>query len=141
MKFLLLVALLTGATAHSISRRALTQFNNVIKCIIPGNGLLAEYHDYASYCGFGSSDTTEDDLDPCCETLHNCYGQVMKMESCKSLIDNPYTSAYSFSCSKNKVTCSDKNNPCENFICNCDREAAICFFQNPYYIEYKTVDY
>lgn len=30
----------------------------------------------------------------------------MKMESCKFLLDNPYTKLYDFSCSDKQITCS-----------------------------------
>ncbi|XP_028710619.1 phospholipase A2-like [Peromyscus leucopus] len=140
MKLLLLVALLTaGATAHSISRRSLWQLDNMIKCTIPASHPLLEYNNYGCYCGFGGSGTPVDELDRCCQTHDNCYGQVKKMESCKFLIENPYTTSYSYSCSGNEVTCSDKNDPCEAFICNCDREAAICFSQAPYNKENKGI--
>ncbi|XP_059105601.1 phospholipase A2-like isoform X2 [Peromyscus eremicus] len=131
MKLLLLVNLVTGATTHIISHPAVSNFNDVITCTIPGSVTLVGYEDYGYYCGFRHSDTPVDELDRCCQTHDNCYGQAMKMESCKFLIDNPYSSSYSYSCSGNEVTCSDKNNPCEAFICNCDREAAICLSQSP----------
>ncbi|XP_059105728.1 phospholipase A2-like [Peromyscus eremicus] len=137
----MLCILVAGATAQSISPQALTQFNNVIKCTIPGSDLLVEFDHSGSFCGFGDSDTSVNLLDMCCQTHDNCYGQAMKMESCKFLIDNPYSSSYSYTCSKNVVTCSDKNNPCEDFICNCDREAAICFLLALYNIEYKGVHF
>ncbi|XP_059105727.1 phospholipase A2-like [Peromyscus eremicus] len=140
MKLLLLVTLLTASTtAHSISRRSLLQFYDMIKCTIPESHPLAQFNDYGCYCGYGGSGTPVDELDRCCQTHDNCYGQAMKMESCKFLIDNPYSSCYSYSCSGNEVTCSDKNDPCEAFICNCDREAAICFSQAPYIKEDKGI--
>ncbi|XP_036027561.1 phospholipase A2, minor isoenzyme-like [Onychomys torridus] len=127
--------------ADSISCRGLRQFNNVIKCIIPGTVYMEGYDDYGCYCDFGGSDTLVDELDMCCQTRDNCYGQVEKMENCKPLIDNPYTSCYSYSCSGNEVTCRDKNNPCEAFIFNCDREAAICFSKAPYNKEVLDLSY
>ncbi|XP_052610892.1 phospholipase A2-like [Peromyscus californicus insignis] len=140
MKLLLLITLLTaGATAHSINPRSLLQFYDVIKCTIPESHPLEEFNDYGCYCGYGGSGAPVDELDRCCQTHDNCYGQAMKMESCKSFIDNPYSSSYSYSCSGNEITCSDKNDPCEDFICNCDREAAICFSQAPYNKENKGI--
>uniref|UniRef100_A0ABK0L2I9 Phospholipase A2 n=1 Tax=Rattus norvegicus TaxID=10116 RepID=A0ABK0L2I9_RAT len=76
----------------------------------------------------------------CCQTHDHCYNQAKKLESCKFLIDNPYTNTYSYKCSGNVITCSDKNNDCESFICNCDRQAAICFSKVPYNKEYKDLD-
>ncbi|XP_028621347.1 phospholipase A2 isoform X3 [Grammomys surdaster] len=76
----------------------------------------------------------------CCQTHDHCYTQAKKLKSCKFLIDNPYTNTYSFKCSGNEITCSDKNNDCEAFICNCDRQAAICFSKAPYNKENKDLD-
>ncbi|XP_059105384.1 phospholipase A2-like isoform X2 [Peromyscus eremicus] len=134
MKLLLLVALLTGATAHSISHWASRQFQNMIQCLPPITGIdpLFNYNNYGRFCGSGGSGPPVDELDRCCQTRDNCHTQVKKLESCKFLKNDPYTSSYSYSCSGNEVTCSDKNNPCEAFICNCDREAAICFSKAPY---------
>ncbi|CAO2629235.1 Phospholipase A2 [Lemmus lemmus] len=78
-------------------------------------------------------------LPRCCQTHDNCYTQAKHLKECKVLIDNPYTNSYSFSCSGNEVTCSAKNNACEAFICNCDREAALCFSKAPYNKENKGI--
>ncbi|XP_042525566.1 phospholipase A2 [Dipodomys spectabilis] len=141
MKFLVLAALLTvGATAHSIIPRAVWQFRNMIKCTIPGSDPYKEYNNYGCFCGLGGSGTPVDDLDRCCQRHDHCYTQAKKMSSCKFLVDNPYTNTYSYTCSGSQITCSSKNNECEAFICNCDREAAICFSQVPYNKEHKDLD-
>nr|XP_042124481.1 phospholipase A2-like [Peromyscus maniculatus bairdii] len=137
MKFLLLVTLLTGATAPSISPRAVWQFRNAFKCTFTRTDAFTDYNDYGCYCGLFSWNNLVEDIDRCCRTRDNCLAQVYSLENCGSLIRNPYISPYAFSYSGNEITCSDKNNHCEAFICNCDRQAAICFSMTPYIKYYK----
>nr|4BP2_A Chain A, PHOSPHOLIPASE A2 [Bos taurus] len=123
-----------------LNSRALWQFNGMIKCKIPSSEPLLDFNNYGCYCGLGGSGTPVDDLDRCCQTHDNCYKQAKKLDSCKVLVDNPYTNNYSYSCSNNEITCSSENNACEAFICNCDRNAAICFSKVPYNKEHKNLD-
>ncbi|XP_065759800.1 phospholipase A2 [Muntiacus reevesi] len=141
MRLLVLAALLTvGAGQAGLNSRALWQFNGVIKCKIPSSEPLLDFNNYGCYCGLGGSGTPVDDLDRCCQTHDNCYKQAKKLDNCRVLVDNPYTNSYSYSCSNNEVTCSSENNACEDFICNCDRNAAICFSKVPYNKEHKNLD-
>ncbi|XP_052610894.1 phospholipase A2-like [Peromyscus californicus insignis] len=153
MKLLLLITLLTakrdswsvlciltaGATTFRISPRAGWQFGNVFECKIPLIFPMSEYNYYGCYCGFVIWNNRAEDLDRCCQTRDHCHAQIKKLESCKFLLDNPYITSYTYLCSGNEVTCSGRNNTCEDLICNCDREAAICFSQAPYNKENKGI--
>uniref|UniRef100_A0A8C8W7P4 Phospholipase A2 n=1 Tax=Peromyscus maniculatus bairdii TaxID=230844 RepID=A0A8C8W7P4_PERMB len=133
----LLCILAAGATAISISPRAVWQFDNAFKCSIPWISKFTEYNYYGCYCAFVNWNDRSAELDRCCKIHDNCYAQVKKMESCKFLIRNPYSSPYSYSCSGREITCSDENDPCEDFICNCDRQAAICISKTSYNKDYQ----
>ncbi|XP_036908509.1 phospholipase A2 [Sturnira hondurensis] len=142
MKLLVLAALLTvgAASEGGISPRAVWQFRNLIKCAVPGSHPWEEYNNYGCYCGLGGSGNPVDELDACCQKHDNCYEQALRLDSCKSIMDNPYTKTYSYSCSGTEITCSSKNTPCQAFICNCDRNAAICFSKAPYNKRHKDLD-
>ncbi|XP_052610893.1 phospholipase A2-like [Peromyscus californicus insignis] len=126
-----------GPNAHSISPQAVWQFNNAFKCTTTLIEPFSDYSYYGCYCGLLRFGDPDEDLDRCCQTHDHCYAQIKKLENCKFFIRNPYTSLYLDLCSGNEITCSDKNNPCEAFICNCDCETAICFSQAPYNKNYK----
>uniref|UniRef100_A0A8C8TFH9 Phospholipase A(2) n=1 Tax=Peromyscus maniculatus bairdii TaxID=230844 RepID=A0A8C8TFH9_PERMB len=63
MKFLLLVTLLTGATAPSISPRAVWQFRNAFKCTFTRTDAFTDYNDYGCYCGLFSWNNLVEDID------------------------------------------------------------------------------
>ncbi|XP_052610895.1 phospholipase A2-like [Peromyscus californicus insignis] len=121
-----------GTTAQGISSRAVWQFSNALQCTLPLINPFPEYNYYGCYCGFLRFFNPVEDLDRCCQIHDNCLAQVNNLENCAVLIRNPYTSSYSYSCSGSEITCSEENNPCEAFICNCAHQAAICFFNTPY---------
>ncbi|KAM9371567.1 phospholipase A2 [Phaethornis superciliosus] len=141
MKSLALLFLLLGAAACAdVSPRAVWEFRSMIKCTIPDSHPLWRFGDYGCYCGLGGSGTPVDELDRCCQVHDACYSKAIKLDSCKFLLDNPYTEMYKFSCSKGEITCHSKNKECEMFICNCDRAAAMCFAKAPYNPEHRNLD-
>ncbi|XP_078408989.1 phospholipase A2-like [Cetorhinus maximus] len=136
----LLSAPLSLAESRSGQSRALWQFRGMLLCSIPDSNPLLQFSNYGCYCGFGGSGTPVDELDKCCQTHDNCYGDALKLKACWPIFDNPYTKSYSYTCFKNTITCSDENNPCEMFICECDRTAAICFATTKYNDQYRNLD-
>ncbi|KAJ8395646.1 hypothetical protein AAFF_G00031270 [Aldrovandia affinis] len=119
-----LATVLAGPTS-----RALWQFREMMVCTMPDSWPLLDFTDYGCYCGKGGSGSPVDDLDRCCYVHDKCYEESMQMEECWPILDNPYTEMYSYKCNEatKTVTCSGENTSCEKFICECDRQAAICF--------------
>ncbi|XP_078277517.1 phospholipase A2-like [Rhinoraja longicauda] len=118
-----------GGETGSIQPRNLIQFSNVIQCVQPGSKPLLDYADYGCYCGAGGSGKPVDDLDRCCQTHDNCYDKATKELKCKL---SPKAVLYKYSCSNKSVTCKPENGRCTQFVCECDRKAAICFSKAKY---------
>ncbi|XP_058851633.1 phospholipase A2-like [Acipenser ruthenus] len=125
--FLLVTLLCVGAAQAQLIPSAVWQFRNMIICVMPSSWPLLDYNNYGCYCGFGGSGTPVDELDRCCQVHDSCYNEALQHKDCWPIFDNPYTEIYSYTCREATVTCSPKNNPCEAFICECDRQAAMCF--------------
>uniref|UniRef100_R4G7E9 phospholipase A2 n=1 Tax=Brachyurophis roperi TaxID=1295043 RepID=R4G7E9_9SAUR len=105
----------------------LLQFGNMINCANRGRRPARHYRDYGCYCGKGGSGTPVDDLDRCCQSHDYCYDEAEILPTCNYMLSGPYYNSYSYECNEGEVTCTDDNDECEAFICNCDRTAAICF--------------
>ncbi|XP_072736506.1 phospholipase A2 [Ciconia boyciana] len=141
MKSLALLFLLSvGAASAAVSPRAVWELRSMIKCTLPDSHPLLQFGDYGCYCGLGGRGTPVDELDRCCQAHDHCYSEAEKLDSCKFLVDNPYTKSYAFNCSSGEITCSSKNDNCEMFICNCDRTLAMCLAKAPYNPEHDRMD-
>uniref|UniRef100_A0A8D3C3S0 Phospholipase A2 n=1 Tax=Scophthalmus maximus TaxID=52904 RepID=A0A8D3C3S0_SCOMX len=129
------------SVAVSSQDKALNQFRKMILCVMPDSSPIFDYADYGCYCGKGGSGTPVDELDRCCYVHDHCYSDAMQHDECRPIFDNPYTEFYDYSCDekKKKVTCGNKNNACEMFICECDRKAAECFARSGWNPEYKNL--
>uniref|UniRef100_A0A3B5AZ61 Phospholipase A2 n=1 Tax=Stegastes partitus TaxID=144197 RepID=A0A3B5AZ61_9TELE len=116
-----------------LANRALWQFRGMMLCTLPDSWPLLDYADYGCYCGLGGSGTPVDELDSCCQVHDRCYTEALQHDECWPIFDNPYTEIYSYTCDEasKTVTCLN-NDPCEKFICECDRKAAMCFAKAEY---------
>nr|1DPY_A Chain A, PHOSPHOLIPASE A2 [Bungarus caeruleus] len=103
----------------------LIQFKNMIQCA--GTRIWTAYVAYGCYCGKGGSGTPVDELDRCCYTHDHCYNEAEKIPGC-----NPNIKTYSYTCTQPNLTCTDSADTCAQFLCECDRTAAICFASAPY---------
>ncbi|OCT98225.1 phospholipase A2, minor isoenzyme isoform X2 [Xenopus laevis] len=137
LRVLALLLAVSPALANTNTRN-LWQFRNMIKCTIPTCDPYFDYNDYGCYCGIGGSGNPVDALDRCCQSHDNCYSN--SKGPCNGILDSPYIEMYDYTCSGTSVTCSSKNNACEKFICECDRNAAICFSGAGYNLKYKNLD-
>nr|WVG99552.1 phospholipase A2 [Pseudonaja textilis] len=106
---------------------SLVEFRILIKCANHNSRNVLDYADYGCYCGKGGSGTPVDELDRCCQAHDYCYDDAEKLPACNYLFSGPYWNPYSYKCNEGEITCTDDNDECAAFICNCDRTAAICF--------------
>uniref|UniRef100_A0A0F7Z3L1 phospholipase A2 n=1 Tax=Micrurus fulvius TaxID=8637 RepID=A0A0F7Z3L1_MICFL len=116
---------LLGASSIPPRPLNLIHFKNMIECTTKRSWW--DFADYGCYCGSGGSGTPVDDLDKCCQVHDDCYGEAEKVHGCW-----PKWTLYSYDCSNGQLTCKDNNTKCKDFVCNCDRTAALCFAKAPY---------
>eukprot|EP00057_Strongylocentrotus_purpuratus_P034409 XP_795063.2 PREDICTED: phospholipase A2, minor isoenzyme-like [Strongylocentrotus purpuratus] len=123
------------------SRRSLLEFAIMIKCHT-GRWPL-DYNGYGCYCGMGGEGRVIDEVDACCKWHDECYDRLLDSKACKNLV-HVYIRPYRFwqrRCWKKdaEIKCYSKR-PCSRGLCQCDREAALCFARAKYNEELEDFD-
>lgn len=99
---------------------ALLNFVNKMKCV---TGLCPrDFEDYGCSCRFEMEGLPVDEADECCFQHRKCYEEAMEMECAW----DPSKISTDVSCSTENLTC-ESGDPCEQFLCNCDKDAIECF--------------
>ncbi|VDN53957.1 unnamed protein product [Dracunculus medinensis] len=98
---------------------------------------LYSFVPYGCYCGFGGYGTPMDEVDKCCQTHDNCYGDALA--KCYNITSLLYLWPYSWSCPKtaegavqtktgNSPRCKNTLwNPCGQALCECDQKIVECW--------------
>uniref|UniRef100_U3FAA2 phospholipase A2 n=1 Tax=Micrurus fulvius TaxID=8637 RepID=U3FAA2_MICFL len=126
---------LLGASSIPPEPLNLINFKRMIECTTRRS--VWDFTNYGCYCGSGGRGTpvdeldrcckVHDELDRCCQVHDKCYDTAKRVHKCF-----PSVRTYSYDCSEGKLTCKDNNTKCKDFVCNCDRTAALCFAKTPY---------
>uniref|UniRef100_A0A8B9EVX7 Phospholipase A2-like central domain-containing protein n=1 Tax=Amazona collaria TaxID=241587 RepID=A0A8B9EVX7_9PSIT len=99
---------------------ALLNFVNKMKCV---TGLCPrDFEDYGCSCRFEMEGLPVDEADECCFQHRKCYEEAMEIECTW----DPSKISTDVSCSTEKLTC-ESGDSCEQFLCNCDKDAIECF--------------
>ncbi|XP_014820704.1 PREDICTED: otoconin-90 [Calidris pugnax] len=99
---------------------ALLNFVNKMKCV---TGFCPrDFEDYGCSCRFEMEGLPVDEADECCFEHRKCYDEAMEMECTW----DPSKISTDVSCSTENLTC-ESGDPCEQFLCNCDKDAIECF--------------
>ncbi|XP_014737620.1 PREDICTED: otoconin-90 [Sturnus vulgaris] len=99
---------------------ALLNFVNKMKCV---TGFCPrDFEDYGCSCRFEMEGLPVDGADECCFQHRKCYEEALEMECTW----DPSKIAADFSCSAKNLTCESVD-PCEQFLCTCDKDAIECF--------------
>ncbi|NXW95017.1 OC90 protein, partial [Alopecoenas beccarii] len=99
---------------------ALLNFVNKMKC---RTGFCPrDFEDYGCSCRFEMEGLPVDEADDCCFQHRKCYEEAIEMECAW----DPSKISTDISCSTENLTC-ESGDPCERFLCNCDKDAIECF--------------
>ncbi|XP_040405731.1 LOW QUALITY PROTEIN: otoconin-90 [Cygnus olor] len=99
---------------------ALLNFVNKMKCV---SGFCPrDFEDYGCSCRLEMEGLPVDEADECCFQHRKCYEEAMEMECTW----DPSKISTDVSCSTENLTC-ETGDPCEQFLCTCDKDAIECF--------------
>ncbi|XP_062360005.1 otoconin-90 [Cinclus cinclus] len=99
---------------------ALLNFVNKMKCV---TGFCPrDFEDYGCSCRFEMEGLPVDEADECCFQHRKCYEEALEMECTW----DPSKISADVSCSAKNLTCESAD-PCEQFLCTCDKDAIECF--------------
>ncbi|XP_041344038.1 otoconin-90 [Pyrgilauda ruficollis] len=99
---------------------ALLNFVNKMKCV---TGFCPrDFEDYGCSCRFEMEGLPVDEADECCFQHRKCYEEALEMECTW----DPSQISADVSCSAKNLTCESVD-PCEQFLCTCDKDAIECF--------------
>ncbi|NXQ16301.1 OC90 protein, partial [Peucedramus taeniatus] len=99
---------------------ALLNFVSKMKCV---TGFCPrDFEDYGCSCRFETEGLPVDEADECCFQHRKCYEEALEMECTW----DPSKISADVSCSTKNLTCESVD-PCEQFLCTCDKEAIECF--------------
>ncbi|NWT74417.1 OC90 protein, partial [Prunella himalayana] len=99
---------------------ALLNFVNKMKCV---TGFCPrDFEDYGCSCRFEMEGLPVDEADECCFQHRKCYEEALEMECTW----DPSKISADVSCSTKNLTCESVD-PCEQFLCACDKDAIECF--------------
>ncbi|XP_040843650.1 group IID secretory phospholipase A2 [Ochotona curzoniae] len=83
------------------------------------------YWPYGCYCGLRGRGQPKDATDWCCQVHDCCYSKLKKTHGCRTLKDH-----YKYNISQGIIQCSDEGSLCEQKLCACDKEVALCLKRN-----------
>ncbi|NXI27855.1 OC90 protein, partial [Sterrhoptilus dennistouni] len=99
---------------------ALLNFVNKLKCV---TGFCPrDFEDYGCSCRFEMEGLPVDEADECCFQHRKCYEEALEMECTW----DPAKISADATCSTKNLTCESVD-PCEQFLCTCDKAAIECF--------------
>ncbi|KFP76250.1 Otoconin-90, partial [Apaloderma vittatum] len=99
---------------------ALLNFVNKMKCV---TGFCPrDFEDYGCSCRFEMEGLPVDEADDCCFQHRKCYEEAVEMECTW----DPSKISTDVSCFAENLTCESED-PCEQFLCSCDKDAIECF--------------